>query len=289
MSRKFLDDNVELLLTIPSGSTSPFASLPKTTSKTFKRGHVALAEDAGIRFLNYGNTTVNSLWLSPDYNAVVLEDKMETLPVLIANATVFGASQKSLLAAGTNSANAGATFATEGGITLTTTTGSGDQEVIANTNTYSNFGTVTLITDNGLVWESQVVTGSAVTSQVLWAGLKLTFTSVVATDDDQAFFRYAAATDGFWHFVTSVGGTDVDTATTVALAATTTYLLQIRIGTDRKPHYFINGVRVGIGAALTASLTTLKSFVGVQTATTAAKALTCRYVKITRPRTPLNT
>lgn len=288
MSRKFLDDNVELQLEKSVGSTNPFASLPKTTEKTYPRAHVAVERDSGLRFSNYGNTTTNSLWLSEDYNAVILVDRMENLPVLIANATNPGVSTKSILAAGTNSANAGATFSTEGGVTLTTTTGSGDQEVIAQTNTYSNYGTVSLIADNGLIWEAQVKTGASVASAVLWAGLKLTFTSVVATDDDQAFFRYAAATDGFWHFVNSVGGTDVDTATTVAVAANTTYLLQIRIGTDRKPHYFINGVRVGIGAALTAS-TALKSFVGVQTATTAAKALTCRYTRIVMARTPLNT
>lgn len=289
MSRKYIDDNVELKLVNSVSSTlqNLAVGLPRVTNLNFDRGHLCVDPDSGLRFTNEGNTTINSLFVNPRYNVLELYENLLTLPHIAANQSA-STNTAAIIAAGTNSVDGGATFATTGGVTLTTTTGSGDQEALAFTNTNSGWGTVSLIANNGLIFETQIVTGAAITSEVVWAGLKLTFTSVVATDDDQTFFRYAAATDGFWHIVTSVGGTDVDMATDVTVVVSTAYLFQIRVGTDRKPHYFINGKRVGIGAALTAS-TALKPFVGVQTATTAAKNITVRHLRVLLPRTPFAT
>lgn len=286
MSRKFLDDNLEIKLTSKTDGTVALGTLPKnTTSPVYERGHLALDTGSGLRFTNEGTTTL-SLFLNERYNALVLHEPLADLPHIVANQS---ASQNTAVnVVGTNSADAGATFDTTGGVTLTTTTASGDQSIIqANTN--SAWGNVSLIADNGLIFETQIVTGASIASETVWAGLKLTNTSVTATDNDQAFFRYQnGVNSGKFQVIDSTGGTDNANDSGVTVAASTAYLLQIRIDSARKPHYFINGKRVFIGNALTAA-TALKPFVGVQTGTTAAKNITVRHLRLTLPRSPINT
>ena len=92
---------------------------------------------------------------------------------------------------GTNGTSALSTKYAEGGITFTTATADNDQMILvphldAN---QSNWTGVTWGTDKQVEWECEI-TIPVLTALTVWAGLKLTNTSVVATDDDQAFFRY---------------------------------------------------------------------------------------------------
>jgi hypothetical protein len=72
----------------------------------------------------------------------------------------------------------------------------------------------------------------------------------------------------------------------VAVAVSTPYLLQIKVGTDRKPRYYINGLPVGVGAALRTGQTLLPFF-GVKAGAAAAKAVTVRHARVVIPRSPV--
>ena len=92
--------------------------------------------------------------------------------------------------------------------------------------------------ENEVIWECALTT-SEITAVYYWAGLKLTNTPTIATDDDQAFFCFGSdddngATDNTnWHAVSSTGGTDTIAATSVAAAARTTVRLRIEIDAAR--------------------------------------------------------
>lgn len=184
---------------------------------------------------------------------------------------------------GTNAVDSCVTFSTTiAGILLTTTTGSNDQVIILPhlTAGQSTWKSCLWGTENYVIWEALIRTGAAITSQTIWAGLKLTNTSVVATDDDQAFFRYNSAAAN-WIAVTSIAGTDTSTDTGLAVAAATNYYLRIEIDADRKAHYYINNVEYYTSSALTNDVD-LIPYIGIQTTTTAAKTLLVSGQRISR-------
>lgn len=176
---------------------------------------------------------------------------------------------------GTNGTSALSTFYAEGGITFTTDTGNNDQMILAphlDAN-QSAWEQVTWGTDQETIWECMLRTTATITSMTVWAGMKLTNTSVTATDDNQAFFRYAAATNsGKWQAIYSIGGTDTAVDTGIAVAASTTYRLRVAIDASRIARFYVNGVLVATSTPLT-DATDLKPYIGVQTNTTAARAI----------------
>lgn len=111
-------------------------------------------------------------------------------------------------------------------------------------------------------------TDAALTNTTIWCGLKLTNTPVLITDDDQAFFRFQQGTDTTWRCITSVAGSDVDTDSGVTVAAATKYRLWITIDSAGRPTFWINGVPVATGAAMTAAAA-LIPYLGVLSATDA--------------------
>ena len=176
---------------------------------------------------------------------------------------------------GTNGTSALSTYYAEGGITFTTAGADNDQMILVphlDTN-QSAWEQVTWGTDQETVWECALRTTATITSMTIWAGLKLTNTSVTATDNDQAFFRYAAATNsGKWQAIHSIGGTDTATDTGVTVAASTTYRLKVTIDSSRIARFYINGTLVSTSTALT-DATDLKPYIGVQANTGAARAV----------------
>jgi hypothetical protein len=119
-------------------------------------------------------------------------------------------------------------------------------------------------TENQVIWEAVLRTGSAITATVLWAGLKLTNTSVIATDNDQAMFRYSTTdSNTTWRCVYSIGGTDVNKDSGVAVAADTNYYFRIEIDADRKAHFFIDDKEVASSTALTNDVD-LIPYVGIE-------------------------
>jgi hypothetical protein len=168
---------------------------------------------------------------------------------------------------GTNGTTALSTFNAEGGLTFTTATTSGDQMILVPhlDTTQTVWTATTWGTDQQVEWECFIKTTADIAAVIIWAGLKLTNTSVIATDDNQAMFRFSDADAATWRAITSRAGTDTNTSTGVTVAASTKYHLAIKIDAQRIPRFYINGLLVVTGAALTDAID-LIPYIGVQTA-----------------------
>lgn len=187
---------------------------------------------------------------------------------------------------GTNAVSADVTLNADGGITLSTHGGATDSTIILPHLDTAQTGWATstpFATAKEPEWGCTIKTPAALTNCTFWAGPKLTNTPVVATDDDQAFFRYQNGTDTNWQIKYSIAGTDYTIDSGVAVAASTQYRLWVLVGSDRKARFFINGDQVGITTAALTSLTTLIPYVGVLSASTASsKTLVLRNVWASR-------
>jgi hypothetical protein len=166
-------------------------------------------------------------------------------------------------------------------------------------------------TENSVEWECSIML-PALDNQKVWAGLKLTNDQLVATDDDQIFFKFqsdatnseAFTTFANWHLVHSIGGTDYISKLPIAVAANTLYHLKIKIDSDRKATCFVNGVQYNItstagstgGTAVTAveagkaatksaALTNdvdLIPYIGIEAGAAAAEAIDVHWTSISR-------
>ena len=152
----------------------------------------------------------------------------------------------------------------------------------------------------------------AIDNQKVWAGLKLTNDQLVATDDDQAFFKFqtdatnseAFSDYSYLHFVHSIGGTDYISQLPITVAANTSYHLKIKIDSARKATIYVNGVQYnvtstsgstggtavtavqpGVQASKTAALTNDVDFIpynGIEAGAGAAEALNTHFVCMSR-------
>ena len=215
---------------------------------------------------------------------------------------------------GTNMTTALTTFsATHGGILMTTAGADQDQAILLphlDTNQTAWSGTK-WGTENSVEWECSISL-PAIDNQKVWAGLKLTNDQLVATDNNQIFFKFQTdATNSeafsdftYWHLVHSIGGTDYISQIPVTVAADTPYHLKIVIDSDRKATCFINGVQYnvtstagstggtavtavqpGVAAAKTAALTNDVDFIpyiGIEAGAAAAEAINVHYQSISR-------
>ncbi len=215
---------------------------------------------------------------------------------------------------GTNMTTALTTFpGTSAGIKMTTAGADQDQAILlphldANMSAWSK---VLWGTENSVEWECSIML-PALDNQKVWAGLKLTNDQLVATDDDQIFFKFqsdatnseAFTTFANWHLVHSIGGTDYISKLPIAVAANTPYHLKIAIDSDRKATCFVNGVQYNItstagstgGTAVTAveagkaatksaALTNdvdLIPYIGIEAGAAAAEAIDVHWTSISR-------
>ena len=215
---------------------------------------------------------------------------------------------------GTNYTTALTTFAAhQAGILMTTATADQDQAILLphlDTNQTAWSGTK-WGTENQVQWECSIQAAQT-DNEKIWAGLKLTNDQLIATDDDQIFFKYATdATNGEsldsttnWHVVYSVGGTDYISRLPITFAADTPYHLKIVIDSDRKATVFVNGIQYNLtstsgstgGTAVTAvqpgkavvksaALTNdvnLIPYIGIENGDAAAAVLNVHYTAISR-------
>jgi hypothetical protein len=275
MSRKYLDDGIQLAM-------NSLSDLPSQDNEYYGSGHEAKDEVSGKHFINEGADDRNSsLFVNDQYNALILHEKLELLPTTTA---VVAAKNQNLLLVGTNVANTTVGFNTNGGVKLTSTTASADQVILEGAST-SAYG-LSFPPDNQVVFETQIVTDTSIALVTIFAGLKLTATAVTATDNDQIFFRYQDTVNGGrWQTIDSNTNVDNVQDSGVTVAVSTAYFLQIKVGEDLAPRYYINGVLVATGNPL-ATGTALKIFEGIQTNTTAAKAATVRHIRVVVGRSP---
>jgi hypothetical protein len=233
------------------------------------------------------------------------------------DATALAATQaanKNFETLGTNMTTALTTFpGTSAGILMTTAGADEDQAILLphlDTN-QSAWSKVLWGTENQVEWECSISL-PAIDNQKVWAGLKLTNDQLVATDDDQAYFKFqtdatnseAFTTFANWHFVHSIGGTDYISKLPIAVAANTPYHLKIVIDSDRKATIFVNGIQYNItstsgstgGTAVTevqpskavtksAALTNdvdLIPYIGIEAGAGAAEAINVHHTAISR-------
>lgn len=197
------------------------------------------------------------------------------------------ASNDLFILSGTNAVSSSSSFDANGGILLTTAGASGDQVIVGpNTNTgQSSVNTAVLGTSTEPGFATVIKLGATFASTIVWAGMKLTSTSVIATDNDQAFFRVSSdGNSSFFTCVVSIGGVDVETVTDIQAVAGSTYALEIDVDKDRKASFFItvNGGQANLvytSEPLTAS-TSLKPFIGVQASAAAASTLIVRNLAL---------
>ncbi len=220
----------------------------------------------------------------PALNAVLAT---YTASVAAAEAVATNVANKDFSILGTGAVTADITFYAEGGLNLATHGGATDSAILlpALQTNQSAWSAVTWGTDQQTHWGCTIKTGAALTNTTLWAGLKLTNTPTIATDNDQAMFRFVYGTHTKWTYVYSIGGTDSSaTGTEIGdtIAAATEYLLEVIIDSSRIAHFLINGVDLAQSTALT-DATDFIPYIGVLSATDAsAKTLIVRNEFISR-------
>lgn len=167
---------------------------------------------------------------------------------------------------GNNATSVLCTHNVGGGVRLTTAGADGDEMILVPHLDANQTGWDDMTGDTGeeVHWGTMIRTSSLlVTNTIIWAGLKLTNTEVEITDADQVYFRYEDdVNSGNIQFIYSIGGTDVEVDTGVAVVIDQNLHLKIVIDSLRIARGYINGVLVGTSTALTDSID-LKPYVGV--------------------------
>jgi len=219
------------------------------------------------------------------------EERFMRLPKI--NADILNSSEATRMIAntdfeivGTNATDADVTVNAGGGIVMETDGAAADQIIVvphldAGQSAWTG---VTWGTSDSVSFGCVVKTDSTLTDTIIWAGLKLTSDQAVATDNDQVYWRYLDSyKSGNWALVSSAGAspTDTETATDVTVAASTEYKLEIKIGADRIPRGYINGVLEAENPQLDAS-TSLIPCVGVEGDTGTAVTLNLRKIWISK-------
>lgn len=201
--------------------------------------------------------------------------------VALAEMQAYVQANKSFAAAGTNVSNDDVTFNSEGGLRLETDGAAADcvyfEPIAASTGCAapSAWGNTNWGSENELWWGGTIATTSTISATTLWAGLKLTYTHVVATDADQAFFRFSNAQGTKWNYAFSVSGTDYTGSIGPAVAASKIYHLKIIIDSSRKPTFIVQTGATMYQHSATTALTTGKNFtpyIGVYGGAGAAKS-----------------
>jgi len=217
-------------------------------------------------------------------NRCTFVEQFEQAPLL--NAAIAVGANLNYEVLGTNMTSALSTFCTtRSGIRMTTAGADNDQAYLwPHADTKQTALTNTLWgTENQVSWEAILTTGDDITTGVLlWAGLKLTVDPTVATDDNQAFFRFSTDdSDTNWEIVYSIAGTDVTVDSGIAVAVSTQYKLRIDIDDDRVAKFYINDVLIKTTAALANDID-LIPFIGVQALSGTAEFLEVQRSTISR-------
>lgn len=221
---------------------------------------------------------------------LTLQENWELLPVIT---TVAATSAKYTLVTGTNAASADITRATKGGIKVAQH-GSASDSTVLNFQTNTS-GVVALTSKNQVAFKTQVSLGS-LAGIIARFGLAVSASTtdpgaIAGAESVQFVFDYAnvmttgltsAVYQANWLAVTktTAAGATVFTDTGVGVTAGDDYELVIKIGTDLKPKYYINGALVYTGVtALTTS--TMVATLGIKSSV-GTDYFECRYVDISR-------
>jgi hypothetical protein len=289
-----------------------------------------LRSENGVQLVSKESTgkvhdRTQGLTFPKDARRVYLEEYFKQRPILNADldavytTEVARAGSVDFEVLGTNMTSALSTFATtSAGILMTTAGADEDQAILAphldtagTAQLQSAWSGTMWGTENQVDWECSIML-PAIDNQKVWAGLKLTNDQVIATDANQAFFKFqtdATNSEAFTdftklHFVHSIGGTDYIAQLPITVAANTPYHLKIKIDSARKATIFVNGIQYNVAntagstggtavtevqpsalAVKTAALTddtNLIPYIGIEAGAAAAEALNVHYTAISR-------
>ena len=185
---------------------------------------------------------------------------------------------------GNSSDNADVTYSTTvAGIECQTDGGSGDSIIILPhlDSGQTAWKQILWGSENQVIWEAVIRMGAAVTSQTFWAGLKLTNTETIATDADQAYFRFDATDDTNFKAIYSINDVDVSIDTGVLPVINTNYYFRIELDSNRVPLYYIDDKQVGQGTALRDNIDFIP-YIGIQDDSASAREIIIALTKISR-------
>lgn len=177
-----------------------------------------------------------------------------------------------------------AAFAADGGVLLTTDATDGEHIYLtphADTE-HAIWDDITWGTDDEAEWECTFKVGD-IDSCIAWLGLKLTTTDVVATDTDQAFFRYEDdISSAALVAQCSINDTDLSHVSDNIITAGEIVTVAAKFDKDEVCHMFINGREV-FSRSFKGHTVDLKPFVGIEADGAAdAAELTIYNQKISR-------
>ena len=193
---------------------------------------------------------------------------------------------------GTNMTGALCTFSTRGGITLTTAGAGSDCAILQPQQDTAASGLVTadFSTDDEIYFRAVITTGGTITGDmIVRAGFLTTLADItdfaVGNDAEQACFRYEdGVASGVWQATSSDNGTDDTNNSSVTVALSTTYDLEVRVDSSRVPRFYINGILESTNDALGTGHD-LIPFVGVAEPAGgggAARAADVHYLKVAK-------
>ena len=183
---------------------------------------------------------------------------------------------------GLNSTSALSTYNPEGGITIATAGAGNDYSILTpqDDTKQSGWAQYTWGTDQETHFETVIKTGAALTTCILFVGLKLTAVYTTATDADQIYFM---TTDGAaWSCLDEATGTLVTTATSVVPVVNTVYRLRIDIDENRVGRMYINDILVRISQVLTTAIDLIPFIGAFENGAGGTRGLTCYGVKMSR-------
>ncbi len=183
---------------------------------------------------------------------------------------------------GLNVTSALSTYNPEGGITIATNGAPSDYAILTpqDDTKQSGWAQYTWGTDQETHFETVIKTGAALTTCILFIGLKLTAVYTVATDADQIYFMTTDA--GAWTCIDEATSASVSTTTPVTPTVSTVYRLRIDIDANRVARMYINDILVRISQTLTTAID-LIPYVGVfENGGGGTRGLTCYGVKMSR-------
>jgi len=186
----------------------------------------------------------------PGINAdMIIDPDADSASALVA----YVIANKDFETAGTGGLTSLVTFSTTTSGILLTTASLASQQIIIRPHQDTNqtaWQVVPWGTENQIIWEAVIRTGTSVAAVVLMAGLRQSAAVDSGGDDDAAFFRFDTNVAN-WEATTSIAGTDVEFDTDIVVKINTTYYLRIEIDANRIPHFYIDDKEVYVGTALT--------------------------------------
>ena len=195
---------------------------------------------------------------------------------------------KDWIISGTNAANAGSALNVDGGVKLDTAGADDDQIILSPA---SAINSIAQSPWRAVEWEPEhevrfaaLIELPSVADVLVHVGLGLTAALDLTTDADQAKFQFStegSTSTSNWTAATSIGGTDDETATDEAPEASKTIRLEVRTSSSRVPRFYINGLKVHTGSALTAGAN-LIPFLGIQALAGSAKSILVRGIRCSR-------